>query len=264
MELIRSADNPAVKQLGKLLSDARARREAGLAVAEGPHLVGEGLRAGLGVELWATPEAIEGPEAKALLSAAKGLMPRMLSAGLAKRLSELPAPQGWLLVCKAQPKAMEALPLLTLALDSIQDPGNIGTLLRSAWATGASVLLGPGCADPWSPKVLRAGVGAQFHVPFQPVTDLAAELRSLSKQGATVFAAAPHAADEWTHAPLTGPVCFALGAEGPGLSAAVQAACGSSLRINYPGGAESLNVAVTGALLLFEALRQRASASTGR
>jgi TrmH family RNA methyltransferase len=259
MGLIRSADNPAVKQLGALLSEARARRESGRAVVEGPHLVGEALKARLGTELWATPEALNSAEARGLLGAASkaGLRPKELSGPLVKRLSDLLAPQGWLLVVEAKAPAMAELPLLTLALDGIQDPGNVGTLLRSAWAAGASVLLGPGCADPWSPKVLRAGVGAQFQVPFASVADLPAALRDLTRKGAAVFAAAPHAAADWTQAPLTGPVCFALGAEGPGLSAAVQEACGSSLRIVYPGGAESLNVAVTGALLLFEALRQR-------
>lgn len=262
MEPIRSIDNPAVRRLRSLHTEARSRRELGLAVAEGPHLAAEALKAGLTEELWATPEALGGREAAALLKAAsaKGLKPRLLSAGLLKKVSELPAPQGWLAVVKTRTAALPSAPSLCLALDGIQDPGNLGTLLRSAWAAQASLYLGPGCADPWSPKVLRAGVGAQFQAPFEVCGDLAAGLRALRSRGVQVLAAAPRAPRSYLDADLCRPTCLVLGAEGPGLSADVLEACEASLQIPYPGTAESLNVAVTGTLLLFEALRQRRKA----
>lgn len=259
MEPIRSNDNPSVRQLGKLLSDGRARREASQAVAEGPHLLAEALRAGVVKELWATPEALEGAEAGNLLSAAGrlGLRPKLIAAELLKKLSDLPAPQGWLAVCETRTALWPAEPQLCLALDGVQDPGNVGTLLRSAWATNACVLLGPGCADPWSPKVLRAGVGAQFQVPFQSVPDLPAALQTLTKKGVRIFATLPKADLDLWETDLNRPCCLVLGTEGQGLSGPVLAACQASIKLAYPGKAESLNVGVAGALLLFEALRQQ-------
>jgi RNA methyltransferase, TrmH family len=256
---IHSIDNPAIRRLIRLLDSARERRELGLAVAEGPHLLAEALAAGRLSELWATPQALESAEAAGLLSRAAqaGVEPRRLSAGLLKRLCQLPAPQGWLSVIRLQAQAWPAEPSLCLALDGVQDPGNLGTLLRSAWAAEAALILGPGCADPWSPKVLRAGVGAQFHAPLQRVEDLPGRLAQLKQQGLQVLAAAPRSGRDLWNCDLRHPTCLVLGAEGPGLSPQVQAACEGSIELRYPGSAESLNVAVSGSLLLFEALRQR-------
>ena len=131
-------------------------------------------------------------------------------------------------------------------------------LLRSAWASGASVLLGEGCADAWSPKVLRAGAGAQFHTPLRECPDLAAALKDLGAGGVHSYATAPRATENYLQADCRGPVCWVLGSEGRGLGATVQGACERNFRIAYPGGAESLNAAVSGAILLFETLRQRA------
>jgi TrmH family RNA methyltransferase len=263
MEPIRSLDNPGIRRLSRLLESARERRELGLAVAEGPHLLSEALTAGRLSELWATPEAMESAEAAGLLgrAAQAGVKPRPLSPGLLKRLCQLPAPQGWLSVFSLQAQDWPRVASLCLALDGVQDPGNLGTLLRSAWAVGAALILGPGCADPWSPKVLRAGVGAQFHVPLQAVEDLVGRLSQLKQQGLQVLAAAPRSGMDLWQCDLRRPTCLVLGAEGPGLSPAVRVACDGSVELRYPGSAESLNVAVSGSLLLFEALRQREKSS---
>lgn len=259
MEPIRSLDNPGVRRLGRLLGQAKERRALGLAVAEGPHLLAEALRAGRLRELWATPEALAGREGAGLAqqAASRQVRARLLSAGLLKRLTQLPAPQGWLGVVDAAPLPLPSAPGLLLALDGVQDPGNLGSLLRSAWAVQAGVILGPGCADPWSPKVLRAGVGAQFQVPCEVVEDLPGHLQDLRGQGVQVLGADPQGALDFRRAELARPTCLVLGAEGPGLSQAVVRACQGLVRVPYPGAAESLNVAVTGSLLLFESLRQR-------
>lgn len=259
---IQSADNPAVKRLGRLLAEPKERRALASAVCEGPRLLDEALRSGRPTELWATPEALESGEAPGLLerAAERGLKPRLLSAALVKRLSGSPAPQGWLTVVEASGPAWPQAATLCLALDGVQDPGNLGTLLRAAWAAKAAVLLGAGCADPWSPKVLRSGAGAQFSVPVQAGLDLASRLPELRRGGMEAWSAEPRGAVELWDADLRKPVCLVLGAEGPGVSAAVGAACQGSLKVPYPGGAESLNVAVTGTLMLFEALRQRRKA----
>lgn len=257
MEPIHSIDNPGVRQLGRLLSESKERKARGLAVAEGPHLLAEAIKAGLLRELWATPEALASREAPELLRAAKAAKPKLISANLVKRLSQLPAPQGWLAVVETRSPDVESKPSLSLALDGVQDPGNMGTLLRSAWAADASLILGPGCADPWSPKVLRSGAGAQFQVRWQSVEDLGARLKQLRDDGVQVLAAAPRAKASFRTFDMTQPTCLVLGAEGPGLSQAALLAAGSTVTVPYPGAAESLNVAVTGSVLLFEALRQR-------
>jgi len=258
MEPLSSPENPAFKALRGLLKDAKARRESGQAVVEGPHLVAEALKAGTVRELWVTPDASVSAEGKAigLLARQAGVRERLAAAALLQRAATTEAPQGWMALVDARPPAEPAGASLWLALDGLQDPGNLGTLLRTAWAAQAVLWLGPGCADPWSPKVLRAGAGAQFHAPFKAVADLPLALQGLARQGVGVYGTSPRASLRPDQAPLSRPSCLVLGAEGPGLSPAVAAACTSQLCIPYPGG-ESLNVAVAGALLLFEALRQR-------
>lgn len=259
MEVLRSPDNAAFKALSKLLKDGRARREASRAVVEGPHLVVEALRAGVVRELWVTPEAMEGKDAPTVFKAARAAAVRekLIAAALLRRLSDSESPQGWLAVVDTVAAKPQGRPTLTLALDALQDPGNLGTLLRCAWAAQASLLLGPGCADPWSPKVLRAGVGAHFHVSVQTVSELPSALKSLAGQGVVILATSPRAAASYLDVDLKRPLCLVLGAEGAGLSPEVAAVAKEQLSIPYPGGAESLNAAVSGAIVLFEALRQR-------
>jgi TrmH family RNA methyltransferase len=259
MKPLSSIDNPAVKALGRLLKDASARRESARAVVEGPLLAAEALKSGVAKELWVTPRAFQGPDAPALLALARTarLRESFLEEGLLRRLATTETPQGWLAVVEPAALSLAPSPSLRVALDHLQDPGNLGTLLRTAWACGASLLLGPGCADPWSPKVLRAGAGAQFKVAVETTEDLPKALRALPTGGFKVFGTGPRAALKHQEAHLGGPVCLVLGAEGTGLGADVAAACQSHVAISYPGTAESLNVAVAGAVLLFECLRQR-------
>lgn len=259
MEFLKSAENPAIVRLKLLLRDTDARRGEARALAEGPHLAGEALAAGLARALWATESALAGPDAEGLLEAAgkAGLRVRGLTDVLFAKLADTRSPQGWLCeVALDGPAAARATDLF-LALDALQDPGNLGSLLRSAWAAGAGVLLGPGCADPWSPKVLRAGAGAQFHVDLRVVKDLAAALKDLAGGGVRLWATAPKAVKSHLNADSRLACCWVLGSEGAGLSEAVANTCEESYRITYPGNAESLNVAVSGAVLLFDALRQR-------
>jgi len=251
-------DNPAINALGRLLKEASARREAGRAAVEGPLLAAEALKSGVVRELWVTPQAFQGPDAPGILALARAarLRESFLEEPVLRRLATTETPQGWLAVVEPQALRLEPSPRLILALDRLQDPGNLGTLLRTAWACQASVLLGPGCADPWSPKVLRAGAGAQFKVAIETTEELPEALRGLSGKGFKVYGTGPRATLKHSDADLGGKVCLVLGAEGPGLSQAVAEACQDQLSISYPGTAESLNVAVAGAVLLFECLRR--------
>ena len=137
----------------------------------------------------------------------------------------------------------------------MQDPGNVGTLLRSAAAAGVEhVLLSPTCAFAWSPKVLRAGQGAHFAVNIVEGVDLLAFVKSYA---GTSVALCGEGGESLYALDLTGPLLFLVGNEGAGLSAEVEAAAGVRAAIPMPGRAESLNAGVAGSIALFEAVRQR-------
>ena len=145
-----------------------------------------------------------------------------------------------------------------LILENVQDPGNIGTLFRTAEAAGAGgVIVSGDCADPYSPKVLRATMGAVFRLPFVISEDLPATLRKLQAAGTAVYAAHLKGEDLYTEAAFPEKCAFLLGNEGNGLSEEISALADRKIRIPMEGKTESLNVAVAGALLLYEARRQR-------
>jgi len=145
---------------------------------------------------------------------------------------------------------------LVLYLEDIQDPGNVGTLLRSAAAAGASdVVLSPRCAFAWSPKVLRAGMGAHFALNIVEGMEAADFLRAYRGASVALDAAAKRSLYELD---LRSPTAFLVGNEGAGLTHGARTAAGASARIPMPGRMESLNAATAGALCLFEAVRQRA------
>ena len=144
---------------------------------------------------------------------------------------------------------------LALLCEGLQDPGNVGTLLRSAAAAGAShVLLSPTCAFAWSPKVLRAAMGAHFALAIEEGADLEAYVASY--QGTTV-ALTPRAKDSIYDVDLSGRCALLVGSEGAGLSPALEAAAKVRARIPMPGRMESLNAATAGSLALFECVRRK-------
>jgi RNA methyltransferase, TrmH family len=137
---------------------------------------------------------------------------------------------------------------VTLALWHVGDPGNLGTLLRSADAFGAGIALSEGCADPTSPKALRASMGALFRVPLSGFDEPPGSRVALVPRGGTALA----------DVPLDGDVVFVLGAEREGLPAEVVAACSVQASIPHAGDAESLNVAMAGTVALYERSRRGA------
>ena len=259
MQPIQSAQNAAFQRLLTLAKESKERQSAQLLLAEGPHLAAEAMQAGLAQQVWATPEALADPEeGPALEHQAKlSKVPvGVMGASLLARLCDTRQPQGWLTVVRRPVNKGSEL-TLWLALDGLQDPGNLGTLIRCAWAAKAGVLIGPGSADAWAPKVIRSAAGAHFVVPIQETADLSSSLKALQARGFKLAAADPRGDLVYTKAALKGPTVLILGAEGAGLSQDVLNLSQERLKIAYPGGAESLNAAISGSLLLFEALRQR-------
>jgi len=257
MKAIASRENAAFKALAKLASSAAERRRSGHSVIEGAHLVEACLEAGHPVEtVFVSRRAAETPEVERLLARARDSTQIALADALFESVSSVESPTGILAVL-ATPvgRAVPADARFCLALADLQDPGNVGTLLRSAAAAGVEhVLLSPGCAFAWSPKVLRAGQGAHFALNIVEGADLAAFLAAF--RGKSV-ALAGEATESLYEADLRGPIAFLVGNEGAGLSPDLARAASVRVRIPMPGRAESLNAGVAGSIALFEAVRQR-------
>ena len=147
-----------------------------------------------------------------------------------------------------------------LLLEDVQDPGNVGSMLRSAAAAGvAQVLLSKHCAFAWSPKVLRAGQGAHFHVEIHEDVDLPAWAAAYRAAGGAVVAAVAAGGASLYATPLAGRAAIVIGNEGSGLSPALAAQATQRVTIPMPGGMESLNAAAAAAVCLFECARQRSA-----
>jgi len=225
--VITSSSNPKLRLMHRLLESRRQREKEGLFVVEGEDLVQAADDAGFEpVELLRAGEDVE-PE---LLAKASTMAhpPRVM--GIYRR--------------ESLPRGVEPV---SLALWHVADPGNLGTILRTADAFGASVGLSPGCADPTGPKALRASAGAVFRVP----------LARFDEPSGTRIALVSHGGRPLADLEPGVPVTYVLGAERQGLPDDVVAACDETATIPLAPGAESLNVAVAGAIALYEHRRGR-------
>ena len=253
MDVITSRENPRIKRACALRDSEKQRAAAGLFFAEGPKLCLELARGCRAAELYATAPALAHTPALA------GLGPAVveITQPVAEKLAGTRSTQG--VFALFETPATDPAPLLAtarriLALESVQDPGNVGTLLRSAAAFGFdAVLLGPGCAAPFSPKVLRASMGAAGRLPLGVCADLPAALGALRGRGVACLAAALYKARplDAVGTQFPGGVCVVIGSEGQGLSAAAIAACSAAVRIPMTDRVESLNAGVAGSILLW-------------
>lgn len=254
---ITSRDNPDFRHLSALANDGRTRRTSSETLLDGAHLVEEALSAGLALGTVAVTEA----SLPAWRERVGGAPIVVLPETLLRHLSPVATPSGIVASLRLPSPADSARlgdVLLgdVLLLEDIQDPGNLGALLRTAAAAGVRrVWLSRGCTEAWSPKALRGGQGAQFRLEIREGLDLAAEV---AQWAIPVYAAALDAAQSLYDLNLTQPaafVAFAFGNEGAGLSADLRAVT-TGFRIPMPGGTESLNVAAACAITLFERVRQ--------
>lgn len=251
MQVLTSRDNRAVKEACRLRDSAAARREQGLFFAEGLRLCADlaatcPLRA-----LYVTEEALAAhPQLGAL-----GAEPVLVSASVAEKLADTRAPQGvFALLGRPPAPAPLAAGEHVLVLEQVQDPANVGALLRSAAAFGfGRVLLCAGCADPFAPKALRASMGAVGRLGLEWRQDAAEAIGELRALGIPVWAAALEGSvplDKAPAAPGRG-AAVVIGNEGNGLACETVAAAGGAVRIPMGGGVESLNAAVAGGVLLW-------------
>jgi TrmH family RNA methyltransferase len=256
LKTITSAHNDAIKQLVRLQDSARERRKAGLMVLEGFHLVQSALQNSVTPQsVYINPQALEHRELDAVLAALPDSCHcSVVGEGALSKLSALAsAPE--LLAVAARPHPAKPIAAASrVLLEDVQDPGNLGTILRSAAAAGVNeVFLSKGCVDAFSPKVLRSGMGAHFALAIHEDADLAAVLTEFA--GTKVVTALDGAVSLYG-VDLTGPVAFVFGNEGSGVSADLQALAPARVKIPMPGQAESLNVAMAATICLFERVRQ--------
>jgi TrmH family RNA methyltransferase len=254
---ISSRDNPFFKSLQKLSSSARERREAGQTLLDGAHLLRAYLDSGsTPLHLLINEQALRDAEIVALLEICSAIPQTQLDDALFTQLSELKTPNGLLaLIAIPSPKVEVSHSQFALLLEDIQDPGNIGSILRSAAAAGCdAIFLSQGCADAWSPKVLRAGMGGHFALSLHESADL---LQVASEFTGKILSASLQAEKSLYDSNLRGKLAFAIGNEGAGLSPALLDAAQQHFIIPMPGKVESLNAAAATAVCLFEAVRQR-------
>jgi len=252
---ISSRDNPLFKRLKKLSESARARREAQMTLLDGEHLLAAYLDAGGQPHTLVRAVSFDAARLDPYAARCSQARAIVLSDALFAELSPVITPTGVLAEAAWLAPAPSAATPLVIALEDIQDPGNLGSMLRTAAAAGATLaVLSKGCHDPWSPKALRGGQGAQFVLPIERGVDVPAWCAQFKGQSLALALAEDHSVFS---SDLTGPLAFIVGNEGAGLSDDVRAAATATVQIPMPGKMESLNASAALAIAVFEAVRQR-------
>lgn len=250
-ESITSRANPLLARVRKLNSRRAFRREEGAFAAEGPKLLAEALRWGGELEAVICAPGVELPELPA------GTRVAEVSDSLLASVADTQSPQGIVFICKG--KALSVPGRLTggryLLLDGVQDPGNVGTIWRTADAFGTDgLLLCEGCADPWNPKTVRATMGAVFRLPvYECALETAAE--RLTAAGLPLYAAALRDDTADVRELDLGCCAVAIGSEGRGVSQRTLELCERTVKIPMSSRCESLNAAVAAAVVLWEMAR---------
>lgn len=252
-QVIRSRDNALLVKLRRLLQDSGAYRRVGAIWLEGEHLCEACVARGR-VPAQAVLSESGAADARLAALAARAARQVIVDDALFAQLSglESPARIGFVLDVGAPVEIEAGVP--TVVLDRLQDAGNVGSVLRSAAALGvAQVVALKGTAALWSPKVLRAGMGAHFALRLVE----GAAVEQLGALKLPLIATSSHATCALADGALPSPCAWVLGHEGQGVDAALLARCSETRRIPQPGGEESLNVAAAAAICFYESLRQR-------
>lgn len=255
---LTSPHNPTVQYWRELNRSRRARLASRSFLAEGEHMTTEALKTGMATALICSEDAAE--RFSALLGQAQALPVWLVSGRVLETVTDTRTPQGIAAVC-AMPRHTGPVPLpLIAALENVQDPGNVGTVLRTMDAIGqAGVLLSADCADVYAPKTLRASMGAVFRVPVWVAEDFHADLLRLKAGGTSLLAGALDGTPFYERPEDGGSVCLLIGNEGQGLSTETAALADQKVRLPMPGRAESLNAAVACAVMAYDVLRRRLS-----
>ncbi len=247
-----------MKQTAKLLSSAAYRKEQQCFVAEGARLCRDGVQSGANVKLLLyTRKGREKYAEEFSCIAAVCERKEEVSEQLLKRISDTDSPQGLLCVFKTLDKNSLSYTIKRkeryAALERIQDPSNMGTILRTAEALGVNgVILSQDCCDIYSPKVVRGSMGAIFRLSVTIVEDFTEYMAALTEKGIMTYASTPHEADSLAEMDFSQGGVMLIGNEGNGLKEETIRVCARRVRIPMTGRAESLNAAAAAAILLYE------------
>lgn len=259
--MIRSRKNARLKDLRQRLLHPGIG-EDGMIAIEGDHLVQEAERSGLRFDTVFLREDRVAERGQSFRGHVRVLT---VAADAFDHACNTESPQGIAALVKAPQWTVESLlateePRLVI-LAGLQDPGNVGTIVRSAEAFAASgVLLTPGSVSPWNQKALRASAGSSFRLPVVSLADVS-QLCRMAEKRIPVYACIADTGDSIFDADLRGPIAFVIGNEGAGISGEILPFCDGSLHVPFPGNVESLNAAIAASIVLSEASRQRSVAS---
>lgn len=256
MKSITSRDNPKFKALRQLADDPKEQRRTGRTLLDGPHLVAEYLaKRGQPETLLVSESGLGHAEVATLMNRCGDVDVLCLKDSLFAQLSPVATPVGIAAVIPIPPAGQGAVQESCVVLENVQDAGNIGSILRSAAAAGVGyVILGPGCAGVWTPKVLRAAQGAHFSLDLREREDLLEFISVYPGLSIATLAQCPKSIYQLN---LAGPVAWLFGNEGAGLSPELASAAKQRATIPLAAASESLNVAAAAAVCLFETIRQQ-------
>lgn len=257
--MITSSANGKVKQVMNLIKKAKARNESGLFVAEGLRIFKE-IPAERIESIFVSEGFLKEKDHKKLIT---GMQYEVLTDEVFRVMSDTRTPQGILALVKQQTYTPEDLtrtpgPAFLMILENIQDPGNLGTIIRAGEGAGITgILMNSTTADIYNPKVIRSTMGSVFRVPFAYTNDLTASILRLKEQGIRLYAAHLAGRNNYEKEDYTVDTGFLIGNEGNGLTEETARLADAYIKIPMMGSVESLNAAVAASVLMFEAARQR-------
>lgn len=260
--MITSKDNEIIKYAVKLMKSAKFRREERLFTAEGVRICRDGVLSGVGVEQFLyTRDAMEkySDDYDRIKAASSSSVE--ISKSLFEKISDTKTPQGFFCIFNMLDKPSFPYTInkqgVYVALENLQDPSNIGTVLRTAEALGIDgIILSANCCDIYSPKVVRGSMGAVFRIPFYIAENFTGFVDNLTRRGFNTYGSTPHNADSITDIDFDSGVML-IGNEGNGLTEQALAACSRRVKIPMQGRAESLNAAAAAGILMWEMLRAK-------
>ena len=255
--MITSISNPKIKDIIQLQKKSRLRNERGLFLVEGIRMARE-IPADQMVQMYATADFYQ----KSRQQLPQEIRPELVSEQVFSAMSDTKTPQGVLAVVKQseyQPETlMSAENAHLLVLDNLQDPGNLGTIFRTAEAAGVTgIIMSRDCVDIYNPKTIRSTMGSVYRVPFVIAPDLQDVFAWFKKQGIRSYAAHLKGKGWYDEQSYVGGTAFLIGNEGNGLTDATAGQADCLIRIPMKGQLESLNAGVAAAILMYEASRQR-------
>ena len=260
--MISSTGNKQVKLINALIKKSKTRREEGLFVAEGARLYAEIPEAMIHSVYVSESYRKEAPD---FLSAG-GTEVTVVTDDVFKAMSDTRSPQGILALVRQQEYTLDEVirardrPVQLLIMERIQDPGNLGTMIRTAEGAGVTgIIMDDDSADIYNPKVIRSTMGSVFRMPFLYVGNLPETLSMVKQAGICLYAAHLKGRNNYEREDYTGNIGFLIGNEASGLSDEIAGLADIWIKIPIAGQVESLNAAVAASVLMFEAARQRRS-----